>query len=622
MANLLIVVPGPAAEQRQRARQTFRHGMSCLQSLKGSVPALVLESGFADVASYRRRNGSGSPVVSDPASGNWLVAVGTWFHDQGYGVGHEARLLARLNEIGPDRLARELEGFFAIVTGEAATGEVTVITDIAGTLHCYMRQLDGAVALSVSSLVLAALGEVTLDPVGCQEFLQTQAMYEDRTFFNEVRKLDAASCYHFKAGSLARRTPYWSVRDLAPDSLDGQASVDAFRAAVVGAAQRIESAFPSPAVDLTGGYDSRAGVAAFMAAGVAFSSTVAGAPGSADVRIAAELAQRAGLDHRYIEPAPVRSFAQLQAALALTDGEYDLVDYARIRQVQESLVPGFDISINSYSGELGRGYGWEVLGQRVGQREPLDVAKVARRRFVNPVYDPSVVRPADRIDAAEHFTRATGRYAAGLEDLPNTLQYDWCMTMMRCQRWYGRIASSTNQIWPCMSFFLLRSVMQPMLETNTRSRRNSILFRRFLSQSQPALAQVPLERGYPPLPVAWNTLHRFWPLVPLYTGKAVNRIRRQLSPPGAAPQADSPRMHLWRDPAVQELLSPARLRSTQVLDGTGVEAFLQRSREPDFRFESQWSLLLSLEAALQRADELRRLAAVPLPAEIAPATAG
>jgi hypothetical protein len=333
---------------------------------------------------------------------------------------------------------------------------------------------------------------------------------------------------------------------------------------------------------------------------------VGGKPDHPDVVIAQELARRVGLDLRHFEPPAVRSFEQLQRAMQYTDGEYDLVDYARIHDVQSDLEGLFDISVNSYSGEIGRGYGWEVLMPHTGERRPMDAFYVARRRFVNPNFDASIVAPALRMDAAQHFGEVVARAGEGLGDLPTTLQYDYSMTMLRCQRWYGRIASSTNQIWPCMSFFLLRSIMKPMLEANTRSRTNSLLFRRLLAELSPPFTQVPLARGYPPLVVNWKTLHRFWPLVPLYGGKVVDRLRRYAGiRPAPTPAGTTPREWLWKDDAVRQTLNPRTMLSADLMETDGLARFIERSRETQFDLAGQWSLLLTLECTLQRLRSLR-----------------
>lgn len=604
LANFLILVPGAGATPA--AKHDFQRGLQLMQAFKSLQPNGTHEADFAHVASFPRLNGSGAPVLVDPRTGNWLVAIGTWFHDDGYGCGEERRLLQRFGEVGPQRLADEVEGFFVIAAGNAATREVHVIVDVVGTLHCYVRQLDSGIAISASSLVLAGLDDVTLDATGCQEFLQTGAMYEDRTFFNEVRKLDASRCFTYADGQLRATHRYWHASNLAADSLRGKDSVVAMRSAMAAAARKIAKVFPRPVVDLTGGYDSRGGVAAFLDAKLPFETAVAGMSGEADIEVSQSLANVLGLKHRVFQPGIVSRFEQLQKALQFTDGEFDIVDYARILEVQSDLAARFDVSINSYSGEIGRGYGWEALMPHTGKSMPLDAGRIARKRFVNPNFDASIVPAHLRIDPAAHFGAIVARYDTGLGTLPNTLQYDYCMTMMRCQRWYGRIASSTNQLWPCMSFFLLRSVIKPMLEADTPSRRNSLLFRRVFAAVDPRLAQHRLTRGYPPLPATWKTFHRFWPLIPLYGGKVLGKLGRWLLPRRAAmPAPDSPRLRLWQDPQIQELLRAQRLRCTEVLDPQGVARFLERSRQPEFAHSAQWAMLLTLECTLQRLEAVR-----------------
>ncbi|MGA2262652.1 MAG: hypothetical protein ABSH28_14605 [Acidobacteriota bacterium] len=608
MGNLLIVVPG--GENRSYAEEAFRSGIRLAENLKSQKPCGVLETDFAFVASFPRYNGSVAPVKIDRRNGNWLVALGTWFHDAGFGSGNEDRLLDRLNNIGPDALARELEGFFVIATGDAAKREVTIITDIVGTLHCYSRTWDHTAAISTSSLVLAGLGNISLDAVGCQEFLATGAMYEDRTFYKEVRKLESATCYRYKNGTFKSGQRYWRLTDLVADSLDGAEALTAMRETVIAAARKITSVFPRPVCDLTGGYDSRGAVAALIGAGVGFCTTVSGPPSYPDVVISQRLARRLGLPHRYVNPGPADNFDRLQRALQLTDGEYDLVDYARIYEIHSELAASFDISINSHSGEMGRGYGWEILLPRTGKREPLDIAKLAKRRFAGATFDASIVEASVRLDLQAHFADVFKRINGGLTHLPNTLQYDHCMLMTKTQRWYGRIATSTNQIWPCLSFFLMRSVLNVMLQTSTRSRNRSRLFRQLFVDIEPALAECPLELGYPPMPVSWKTIYRFWPMVPLYGGKIVKRMRRYLpiSPVQSTPSDGGARLRLWRDDAVQALLRSKDLLCAEIMEGQALERFIERSKQIQFPFADQWARLLSLECALQRLKAVRNLA--------------
>ena len=600
MGNFLIVIP--SVQNCDHSKQVFNSGIRLAALLKSQTPNRVLETEFASIASFPRLNGSGTPVTTDSQTGNWLATIGTWFHEEGFGSGNENRLLERLGVVGMDRLAEELEGFFVIAFGSAAIREVAVITDIVGTMHCYSRSLPGALVISGSSLLLAGLAEYTLNSVACQEFIATGAMYEDRTFYTEVRKLGPGTCFRYKGGALKSQHRYWHASGLQPNSLDGADAVAAIRDSVIGVARKISSVFPLPVCDLTGGYDSRTAVASFLASNFKICTTVAGPPSDPDVVISKELAQLVGLPHRYLNPEPAGSLEQLQRALELTDGEFDLLEYSRIYKIQAELSKTYDISINSYSGEIGRGYGWEVLRPNTGECRALDATKVAKRRFAKTQFDDSIVPPHMRINLAEHFQSVIERTNEGLTHLPNTVQYDYCMTMLRAQRWYGRIATSTNQIWPCLSFFLMRSVVKPMLETTTKSRKRSLLIRKLLLEIEPTLAKYPLDLGYPPMPVSWTTLHRFWPILPLYGGKIIKKLQGYLAPGGpSSPDSQSaPRLRIWKDPELQDLMLGRSMLCTEVFDGKQLEKFNERSKNKDFSFSDQWTRLLSLELTLYR----------------------
>src|SRR5581483_3406611 len=239
------------------------------------------------------------------------------------------RLLSRYLEVGPTRLAQELEGFFVIVVGDARTQQVIVLTDIVGSCHCFVRSSGRFLAVSGSSLLLAGLGDISLDAVGCQEFLRTGIIYEDRTFYKEVRKLGPASIFTLSGGMVKERQRYWHIADLASGSLDGPSAVRALGGALVQTAQRISRQFEHLVCDLTGGYDSRALVATFLTAGIQFATVVSGPAESADVTISRQLAALTGLSHLHVAPQEGISFDNLQTAFRSTDGEYDLVDYAR-----------------------------------------------------------------------------------------------------------------------------------------------------------------------------------------------------------------------------------------------------------------------------------------------------
>lgn len=601
MSNFILVVPSVA---RSRAGdRLFRRGLDLARSLKGQVPHGTIEVDWAFAATFTRTNGSGTGPTVDPVSGDWLMAVGSWFHDHGYSIGQEARLLERYRQIGPEQLGRELQGFFVLLIGNAARRDIVVMTDIVGSCHCFVRAFDQMIVISGSSLLLAALDEWHLDPVACQEFLGTGVIYEDRTLYREVRKLGPASTVTVHGGTIYGHSRYWSVANIQPGSLQGVAAVESVWAMLTQAARAVDKAFPNFVCDLTGGFDSRSMVASFVHSGITCATTVSGSTNHPDVVIARGLASLLGLPHLHIGERHEVSIHDLSRAFQLTDGEYDLVEYAGILRVHEQLLPRFDASINGSFGELARGYWWEVLFPHTGRRKPLDASLVARRRYAPQVCDPPLFRSAVRIDAASHLAGVIERTISDVAAFPNTTQMDHAYLQMRMQRWQGRIASSTDQLWPCLSPFMFRPLLETILSVDPNVRRRNLLIRWMLSTFAPEMADYPLAHGYPAIPVTWRNVHRFWPLPVFYAKKAMDkagfgRFKPQAGGPDSAENLPI-RLQLWRQEEINNLLQPKQMKSIDLLVPDAIERFLERSQARNFPFEQVWRRLLSLEWTLQ-----------------------
>ena len=100
--------------------------------------------------------------------------------------------------------------------------------------------------------------------------------------------------FRFVHGELSTEERYWQISDVTPEALDGRQAVEALATTLCKGAQKIERQFKRPVCDLTGGYDSRAVVAAFLMGKVSFWTTVSGPENSADVIISKGIAGMSG----------------------------------------------------------------------------------------------------------------------------------------------------------------------------------------------------------------------------------------------------------------------------------------------------------------------------------------
>ena len=605
MGNFFVVISADKA--RGQSDELFRLGLERSRQIKSQEPGGIVDVVFARAASFVRHNGSGGKIATDAVSGRWLLAAGTWFHSDGYASGEEAKLLARIAEDGAARVAQSLEGFFVIVYCDPRTREVFVITDVVGGRHCFIRTVGGATALSTSSLLLASLGEVTLDATGCEEFLRTGVIYEDRTLFREVKKLAPATIYRFAEGKPAGAQSYWRIADLNPDAFDGEKAVEQLSEKLINAVKRISKAYSNPVCDLTGGYDSRSVIAAFLSAGVPFETTVTGADDDADVVISKGLAKLIGAPNWHFEPGGEYALDHLKQALRLTDGECDLVEFARVQELHYKLSASFDVGVNGMYGEVARGDGgWDLLFPKTGKREQLDFYKLASKRYATDPGSPQLFPPGLGLDLVEHFAVMISRLNRGLIDWPNTTQMDHAYLMLRMQRWWGRIASSADQIWPCLSPFVFRSVLDTALQTSVDARKNSRLVRHLLARLQPRLAAYPLGPGYPAMPLDLKSWPRFLPASWRSAGKLRNKTDRKLFSRNSSPaDSEAPRLQLWRDEETQETLNPVNMRLNSLIDSLRLNDFLESSRQPDFAFDQQWRRVLTVEMALRLLREVQ-----------------
>ncbi len=576
----------------------LRRSLDHARALGWGEPSGVHRTAAAAAVAWPRRHAAGARIAVDGEA--WLCASGTWFHREGLGTGDEAALLERFRRRDPRRAARGLDGFFAIVWSDGE--RIEAVTDLVASHQTYARTIGDATAIAGSALLLAGLAPTEPDPIGSRELLATGVVYEDRSPFADVRKLGPGAVFDLRAEGVRELYRYWSCAELEPESLERERAAEEFARAVRDVAARLTRAFARPVCDLTAGWDSRLLAGLLRAGGLRFDTTVTGPASSPDVVLSARVADRAGWRHHVIEPAPPPDFGAVENAFRLCDGEMDVLEYARIAHVHGQLATRFDISLNGSFGEVARGYWWEILEPTPGTHGPLDGRTIAERRYAAGASAAAVkaLWPDDDFDPNAHFAAVVDRIDADLPGDPTrAFRLDHTYLRMRMRSWQGRIASTTDRLWPCLSPLLDRRALEVLLRCEWTARCGNRLARAVLAHEAPDLAKLPLEYGGPALPPRpWNAW-RFAPAIaPLW-----RKVRRRVSRGSARPddRAIEARLGLWQDERLRTLLDPRRMELAKHCDSDALAALIARTRQHEFGPEPLFGRLIGIEMALRSA---------------------
>lgn len=590
MADFLIVTGSGEAAERW-----FETGLRVASSQGFGPPTHSIVRPALRAAVFARRGSDRAPELVEEGP-RWALVSGTCLVPDA---------AAALLDQGVDAIASQADGAFALARGDEHGAELA--TDPIGTHHVHARTGRGVSAFAGSALWLAALDDDELDATACEEFLATGVMYEDRTPWRAVRALPAATRFALQADGAHVLSRTWRPEDVEPASLSGNEAVEAFGTAMLESCSRLGARVERPVADLTAGWDSRLLCGFLMRTGLPIETTVTGPADGDDVVLSKRIAAHLGIQHLVLPLGAPPTADEVLDAVELTDGLVNAIGYARILRVHRTLSARFGASLNGSFGEVARGYWWEILRPSPEHTSRLDPVAISRARYAAGAPDLSLFGNGERQGPVEHFADLIARTDRTIErDAPMSFRLDHTYLRLRMRSWHGRIASSTDRLWPCMSPMASRAALDVLLRVPTAERIANRFARQVLARFAPRLAALPLESGGPALPRTLTNAWRFTPEAIGFARRAFKKLTGQRTYARTLEETAAPRLSLLADDRIGDRLRASSMALGDHVDRGRLQAVLDAMRAPEWPHDLAFGNLLALELALERARTLRR----------------
>lgn len=291
------------------------------------MPGVIVAAGRPDSERWARR--AAQPMLRRPwealalvSSERGDVTLGFAGERGGVAVEPETGVLAALDGelVGPPRTgpgaARELlalylrdgaaldppDGAWAAAVWDGRSDELVLLTDPCGQRPLYATRVGGALVAAGELKALVAAGlEARVDLQAWAELLAYELPVTERALLADVRTLAGGTTLVARGENDEVRRRWRFRLEPAPDGDEGELTDELGRVLERAVLDRLGD---DTALALSGGLDSRCIAAVLSDGGFGGLAATYGVPGSADLRLGAEIAAHAGLRHRALPLEP------------------------------------------------------------------------------------------------------------------------------------------------------------------------------------------------------------------------------------------------------------------------------------------------------------------------------
>jgi asparagine synthase (glutamine-hydrolysing) len=478
------------------------------------LPWYVLETGQLETAAAGRQaigifNKTPQPLTSADGAVH-LYFCGELYHANTVLDNPEQIALDAYLKHGP-AFARNLNGQFTAAVIDAARGRLVLTNDRFGLYPHYYAAIDGGLVFGPELKCVLAHPAVrkTLDHTALAEYMRFQHLLGDRTFFEDVRLLPAASVLtaNLRDGAFSLEA-YWTFADLpAPRTgLSLEAAADEAGALLRNAVRRLTSDTHRHGVYLSGGLDSRTVLGMVERRPVV--SLTYGDPACRDVRYAQRIAQVCGSEHHWcdlrdsswvIDQAPLH--------LALTEGFHSWI-HAHGMSTLVTARGLFDVNLSAWDGGtvMSHPLSWDGLQRPLADR----AAELLNDfHFFNQIWTwPGLTEAEERLLYKPHWRDSlTGRAFDSFREVyarsdayPAAVRRELFFIENHCRRLTQYFVLFTRSHVECRLPFFDYALFEYMFTLPFALRKQGRVWHALISRQTPQLARIP-DAGDNRLPV-------------------------------------------------------------------------------------------------------------------------
>lgn len=412
--------------------------------------------------------------------------------------------LALLETLGASAAASELAGLYCIAYwsggkgGNGADSRLTLISDRYGYRPLFLARENGRLAFGTELKAAAALMDARkADARGTLEFFLYGAHFRELTWLEGCVRLEPGTILTADANGV-RQERYWSYRYGGDAKLDQETCFTRFAVLLDRAVERnMRTRTQRIGIFLSGGYDSRSVVAAIRPEHLPIPALTFGHPDSRDMRYAALLSQRLGLNHEAVPDAKEYLYQNCRRIIWRTEG-MSLFSHTTSIHHHAFIKARMDIMLTGFLGEFSGSHTWPALLLARGK----EAARAAIHARMTGSKLPAVQRLFRKGLLETALPELRERFDKAFDSLPNEHPMDLAdsFNLQFVQpRLTGQSSSVDRHILEMRAPHMDRDLVDFLLTIPAQARLEQRIYKKTIAYAFPAIRDVPCTNSGKPI---------------------------------------------------------------------------------------------------------------------------